>query len=289
MAVVGPNGVGKTTLLRILNGQILPSAGNFILGTGVKVGYYDQHQSNLNPDLTPVDEIWQDHAHTMDLTKVRNALAAFLFRGDDVEKKISELSGGEKARITLLKLMLGKGNLLLLDEPTNHLDIDSRQVLEEALCDFPGTMILVSHDRYFINRIATKILEFTEDGFQQYDGNWDDYLYHQSIMAEEQENLASGMTKTALAKERRKSREAKEKIKELRRLYEEAEDNVICIEKEMDKVEKKLARPDMLSSLEIIELTQQYASLDRVLALRIEEWELASACLTEGELNPDDE
>ena len=189
VALIGPNGVGKTTLLRILAGQLPPSGGTFLLGAGVSVGYYDQQQADLAPQKTVMDEVWDAYPR-MEPQQVRDALAAFLFRGDDIYRKISECSGGEKGRIALLKLMLNKGNLLLLDEPTNHLDMDSRQVLEEALEDFPGTVIIVSHDRYFINQTANRILEMNPDGFVQYPGNWESYLYHQSVAKSKVQDLS---------------------------------------------------------------------------------------------------
>ncbi len=172
--LLGPNGCGKTTLLKILNGQLEPDDGFIRLGAKVTVGYYDQVQANLDQTKTAVEEL-SDAYPKMDGTALRSALAAFLFRGDDVFKPISALSGGEKARLLLLKLMLARHNLLLLDEPTNHLDITSREALEQALDGYTGTVLIVSHDRYFINRMADRILRLTHDGCTSYVGNYDAY------------------------------------------------------------------------------------------------------------------
>lgn len=172
--LLGPNGCGKTTLLKILNGQLEPDDGFIRLGAKVTVGYYDQVQANLDQTKTAIEELSDDYP-TMNATELRNALAAFLFRGDDVFKPISQLSGGEKARLLLLKLMLARHNLLLLDEPTNHLDITSREALEQALDGYTGTVLIVSHDRYFINRMADRILRLTQDGCTSYAGNYDAY------------------------------------------------------------------------------------------------------------------
>lgn len=172
--LLGPNGCGKTTLLKILNGQLDPKDGFMRLGAKVTVGYYDQVQANLDQTKTAIEEL-SDAYPKMDQTALRSAMAAFLFRGDDVFKPISQLSGGEKARLLLLKLMLARHNLLLLDEPTNHLDITSREALEQALDGYTGTVLIVSHDRYFINRMADRILRLTHDGCTAYAGNYDAY------------------------------------------------------------------------------------------------------------------
>ena len=175
VAVIGPNGVGKTTLLRIIMHEIPADTGEVIYGANVDIGYYDQHQAGLTMTKTVMDELW-DAFPRMEPDEVRSVLALFLFTGDDVFQKIETLSGGERGRVALTKLMLRRDNLLLLDEPTNHLDMDSREVLEGALDDFTGTLLTVSHDRYFINRVATRVVEMTADGVREYLGNYDDYL-----------------------------------------------------------------------------------------------------------------
>ena len=172
--LLGANGCGKTTLLRILRSEETADGGSFRFGANVKVGYFDQSLTGLHDEKTALDEIWNRH-RGMTQTEVRSALALFLFCGEDVYKKVSELSGGEKARLALLELMLSGANVLLLDEPTNHLDVGSREALETALLSFGGTMLVVSHDRYFINKLCTRVLHLKPDGVREYLGNYDDY------------------------------------------------------------------------------------------------------------------
>ncbi len=178
VALIGDNGIGKSTVLKILNGLIPPDHGLVRFGSNVHVGYYDQEQQVLDMNKTIIDDI-SDTWPSLTLTRIRNVLAAFLFTGDDVFKNISDLSGGEKARVCLAKLMLSSANLLILDEPTNHLDISSREILENALKAYDGTILFVSHDRYFINRIAGRILELTPEGLFEYRGNYDYYIEKQ--------------------------------------------------------------------------------------------------------------
>src|SRR5690606_22297045 len=162
MALVGPNGVGKSTLLKTIMKELKPLAGEIHYGTGIQFGYYDQEQANLKSNKLVLNELWDDYP-LINEKDIRGILGRFLFTGDDVLKPVSTLSGGEKARVALAKLMMQKANVLLLDEPTNHLDLDSKEVLENALLDYPGTLLFVSHDRYFMNRIATKVIELTKD------------------------------------------------------------------------------------------------------------------------------
>ena len=175
MAIIGSNGTGKSTLLKIIMDMLPADTGEIRPGARVCVGYYDQEQQVLHPEKTIFDEI-QDEYPEMDNTKVRSVLAAFLFTGDDVFKRISDLSGGERGRVSLAKLMLSEANFLILDEPTNHLDITSKEILEDALTHYTGTVLYVSHDRYFINKTATRILELTGQTFINYLGNYDYYL-----------------------------------------------------------------------------------------------------------------
>lgn len=216
--LLGSNGCGKTTLLRTVMGLEYPDSGSVRFGAHVHPGYYEQHMSSLNGENTVISEIWDAYPR-LNNTQIRGALAAFLFRGDEVDKRIDMLSGGEKARVQLLKLMLSGDNLLLLDEPTNHLDISSREALEQALEDHEGTMLIVSHDRYLINRLADRILAFSEHGLKEYIGGYDDYVEALSVFEEESEkdevkendykakkkkqsalNLASGEVKRAEGK-----------------------------------------------------------------------------------------
>ncbi len=196
--LIGPNGCGKTTLLRLLLGQLAPSEGVVRLGTGVELGYYEQSQQSLHDGKTVMDEIWDEHPQ-MTQTQVRNALAVFLFAGEDVFKGVGTLSGGERARVLLLKLMLSKANLLLLDEPTNHLDITSREALEEALSGYDGTLLVVSHDRYLINKLADKVVLLTPQGTRTYLGNYDSYLE-----AREKEQATGADVRLPLDQARRK-------------------------------------------------------------------------------------
>lgn len=192
LAIIGPNGTGKTTLLKIINGTEEADSGEIEYGTRVEIAYYDQEHHVLDPDNTVFDEISDAYPY-MNNTEIRNLLASFLFTGDDVFKLIKDLSGGEKGRLSLAKLMLSKANLLLLDEPTNHLDITSKEILEEAVKNYEGTVIYVSHDRYFINRTATRILELDHKHFVNYQGNYDYYLEKQADASFDKEKAVSGI------------------------------------------------------------------------------------------------
>lgn len=190
IALLGPNGIGKTTLFHLILKDLIPDSGHIHLGVKVTIGYYDQEHSSLNINNTIFDEI-SNAFPKMNNTQIRNICAAFLFKGEDVFKTIDILSGGEKGRIVLMKLLLNKANFLILDEPTNHLDIQSKEVLEDALLDFDGTILFISHDRYFINKIATKILDMSEHGVDEYNGNYSYYLEHLKIKSEQKETAVS--------------------------------------------------------------------------------------------------
>ncbi|MBR4257226.1 MAG: ABC-F family ATP-binding cassette domain-containing protein, partial [Clostridia bacterium] len=173
--IVGKNGSGKSTLMKILRGKIRQTAGSYEFGYNVSIGYYDQENQELNDENTVLDEVWDEYGKRTQ-TEIRSALALFLFKGDDVNKKVGVLSGGEKARLTMVKLILRSNNVLMLDEPTNHLDIKSREALEDALSDYKGTIIAVSHDRYFINKLCTRVLDISANPFADYHGTYADYL-----------------------------------------------------------------------------------------------------------------
>lgn len=241
VALIGDNGVGKSTLFKCLIGEEKPDSGAIRLGAGVDIGYYDQHQAHLHDDKTVLDEVWDDFRR-LDQTEVRGALGLFLFTGDEVLMPVGTLSGGEKGRVALTKLMLRKDNLLLLDEPTNHLDMDSREVLEDALADFPGTILAISHDRYFINRFATKVCVLENGGIREYLGNYDDY-FEKVNRAQEPDGDTAGMTRTQLDKEKRRSREEERRIKERRAALQKAEADVARAEEEAAALETRLADP----------------------------------------------
>ena len=242
VALIGDNGVGKSTLFKCLIGEQKPDNGTIRLGAGVDIGYYDQHQAGLHDSKTVLDEVWDDFRR-LDQTEVRGALGLFLFTGDEVLMPISTLSGGEKGRVALTKLMLRKDNLLLLDEPTNHLDMDSREVLEDALADFPGTILAISHDRYFINRFANKVCVLETDGLKEYLGNYDDY-FEKINRAQAPDGDRPQMTRTAQEKEKRRSREEEKRIKERKLALKAAEDAVAKAEEEAAELEARLADPD---------------------------------------------
>ena len=282
VAIIGPNGVGKSTLLNIIARKLKADAGEVEFGANVDLGYYEQHQTGLDPEKDVLNELW-DAFPRLDLDRVRSVLALFLFTGDDVYKKISMLSGGEKGRVSLCKLMLKRDNLLLLDEPTNHLDMDSREVLEGALEDFDGTILTVSHDRYFINRVADRIIEMRPDGVKEYLGNYDDYL--EKKRREEaglEDAAASGMTKTQLDKQRRKERLLREGKKALEKQLEAAEARIADAEKEIQDLETRMADPELYQRPdEARETARRHAELQAGMDALYEEWEALSEAVSE--------
>ena len=276
IALIGDNGTGKTTLLRCLTGEEKPDHGSIRWGTGVDIGYYDQHQAGLHGDKTVLDEVW-DRFPRMEQYEVRGALGLFLFTGDDVFAPVNTLSGGEKGRVALTELMLRKDNVLLLDEPTNHLDMDSREVLEDALEDFPGTILAVSHDRYFINRFADKVFVLEEGGIREYLGNYDSYFAKISRDAEPDGDTA-GMTRTAQDKEKKRSREEQQRLKERKERLKQAEEAVAKAEKEAAALEQELADPDTYRDPDTAaEKTRKYHLLQEEINRLYAEWEALEA------------
>lgn len=253
VAVIGPNGVGKSTLFKILMNQLTPDKGSVKYGTNIDVGYYDQHQQNLNPSNTVLDEVWNSFP-AMEQSKVRGALGLFLFSGDDVFDTIQSLSGGERGRVALTKLMLKKDNLLLLDEPTNHLDMDSREVLEDALQDFPGTILAISHDRYFINRFASRVMVMNADGVTEYIGNFDDYIEKRDRPRPPVPSAGPEATRTAIARERKRDRQQSARIRELRAQVKEAEEAIEDNERRLAELEAQLADPATYADAEAARL-----------------------------------
>jgi len=260
IALIGDNGTGKSTLLKCLTGEEKPDAGVIRWGTGVDLGYYDQHQAGLREDKTVLDEVW-DRFPRMEQYEVRGALGLFLFTGDDVFAPVHTLSGGEKGRVALTELMLRKDNVLLLDEPTNHLDMDSREVLENALSEFPGTIVAVSHDRYFINRFAEKVWALDGQEIKEYLGNYDSYFRKVSLDLEP-DGDGPQQTRTALEKEKRKSREEERRAKELRDRLKEAEKAIDRAESEAAEMEGRLADPEIWKDPEkAADATRRYNAL----------------------------
>ncbi len=274
--VLGTNGCGKTTLLRILTRQQSADEGSFTFGANVKIGYFDQSLESLRSGKTVIDEIWDEHRAFTETT-VRKYLALFLFRGDDVFKNVDTLSGGEKAKLCLLKLMLSGANVLLLDEPTNHLDIPSREVLEAALQDFEGTIIAVSHDRYFINKLSTKIYRMSVDGFEMFDGDYNDYA--QFALAQVKEKPKKAEVKVNLYK-LRKERESE--INRLRGKIGRTEAEIDRLDSEISELNSLLSTPEVSADYEkVIELTAQINELTENQLSLMDEWEQMNARFTE--------
>lgn len=266
--MLGTNGCGKTTLLRILTRQQSADAGNFAFGANVKTGYFDQSLETLHDEKTVIDEIWDEHRTFTEKT-VRSYLALFLFRGDDVFKNVGTLSGGEKAKLCLLKLMLSGSNVLLLDEPTNHLDIPSREVLEAALSDFDGTIICISHDRYFINKLSTRIYRMTPDGFDKFDGDYNDYA--DAVLSQAKEKPKKAEVKVNLYKLRKERDSEMNKLKgRIKRLEEEID----RLDEEISDLNEILSSPETAANYEkIIEYTNKLDEATENQLVLMDEWE----------------
>lgn len=274
--LLGDNGCGKTTLLKILMGDLSRDDGTFKFGASLMTGYFDQVQAKLDLSKSVLDEVWTAYPF-MTETKVRNALAAFLFKGEEVYRKLEVCSGGERARVALLKLMLGGYNFLLLDEPTNHLDAFSREELENTLLNYSGTMLIVSHDRYFINKLATRIVELTPNGCNNFLGNYDDYNEHRFIAKEEKQvNEKPKVNDYKLKKERQSN------LRKLNTLLKKLEGEIEDTEREIGEFEQKLTDA---SYEELMEYTSKIDSLSTHRDKLYEKWEEASLELAELEEN----
>ncbi len=287
VCIVGANGIGKTTLLRILTEEIAADTGRIKIGHNVQIGYYDQGQQRLNGSNTVIEEL-QDAYRLYSETELRNILGRFLFRGESVFLKVGDLSGGEKARLALLKLMLSGANLLLLDEPTNHLDIESKEVFEEALLEFPGTSIIVSHDRYFLNRIPTRIAELTSEGIRNYLGKYDYYEEKRQQtesgkkylrqMAEETKS-ASGKKEDdygeglSAAERRRLQKEREAEERRLRRRKEALEEEIGSLERDIKNLEEQVSlQENMTDHVKLAEISGALEKKRKTLEEKYENW-----------------
>ena len=261
VAIVGPNGIGKSTFIKSIVDQIPFIKGEKRFGANVEVGYYDQTQSKLTPSNTVLDELWNDFKLTPEV-EIRNRLGAFLFSGDDVKKSVGMLSGGEKARLLLAKLSMENNNFLILDEPTNHLDIDSKEVLENALIDFDGTLLFVSHDRYFINRVATHVLELSENGSTLYLGDYDYYVEKKAEVEMTQAEEASTSNQVKEASPVNDYQAQKESQKEVRKLMRQIEN----LEAEIEELESQsqAISEQMLETNDADKLMELQAELDKI-------------------------
>ena len=261
VAIVGPNGIGKSTFIKSIVDQIPFIKGEKRFGANVEVGYYDQTQSKLTPSNTVLDELWNDFKLTPEV-EIRNRLGAFLFSGDDVKKSVGMLSGGEKARLLLAKLSMENNNFLILDEPTNHLDIDSKEVLENALIDFDGTLLFVSHDRYFINRVATHVLELSEKGSTLYLGDYDYYVEKKAEVEMTQAEEASTINQTKEPCPVNDYQAQKESQKEVRKLMRQIE----SLEAEIEELESQsqAISEQMLETNDASKLMELQAELDKI-------------------------
>jgi len=273
VAIVGPNGIGKSTLIKSIVGQIPFIKGEARFGANVEVGYYDQTQSKLTPHNSVLDELWNDFKLTPEV-EIRNRLGAFLFSGDDVKKTVGMLSGGERARLLLAKLSMENNNFLILDEPTNHLDIDSKEVLENALIDFDGTLLFVSHDRYFINRVATQVLELSEEGSTLYLGDYDYYLEKkaelEALAAAQAEAEPASSTEEVTSNDYHVQKQNQKELRKITRRIEQ-------LEAEMEELDQKIQdiTETMHSTNDAADLVQLQSDLDQLTVQQeavMEEW-----------------
>lgn len=277
VALIGNNGTGKTTILKILNGLLDADCGSFSLGTKVKIGYYDQEHHVLHMEKTLFDEI-SDTYPNLDNTKIRNTLAAFLFTGDDVFKRIRDLSGGERGRVSLAKLMLSEANFLILDEPTNHLDIVSKEILEEALNRYTGTVLYVSHDRYFINTTATRILDLTEKQLVNYIGNYDYYLEKHEELTPSALPDASSITSTETASvgklDWKQQKEEQARIRKRENDLKKTEAEIFELETRDQEIDELLTKEEIYTSTaECLKLHQEKEAIAKRLEVLYEMWE----------------
>ncbi len=274
VAIIGDNGTGKTTLLKIINELLPPDKGYIKLGTNVEIGYYDQEQQVLHMDKTLFEEISDTYPYLTN-TEIRNTLAAFLFTGEDVFKKISALSGGERGRVSLAKLMLSEANFLILDEPTNHLDITSKEILETALNAYEGTILYVSHDRYFINKTASRILELTHHKFINYIGNYDYYLEKKDILTPASDTSAKPSAKEPSEQklEWKKQKENQANARKKENDLKKCEERIELLEQKSTALEEEMVKPENATNVEKLQkLVQDKEQVDAELEELYEKW-----------------
>ncbi|MDO5156847.1 MAG: ATP-binding cassette domain-containing protein [Eubacteriales bacterium] len=277
VALIGNNGTGKTTILKIIN-QLLPKdSGRITLGSQVHIGYYDQEHQVLHAEKTIFDEL-HDTYPEMTNTKIRNVLAAFLFTGDDVFKEIKDLSGGERGRVSLAKLMLSNANFLILDEPTNHLDITSKEILENALKNYTGTLLYVSHDRYFINQTATRILDLSSTGITSYIGNYDYYIEQQLVStAKQEEKQTIVKDETEAKKDWKQAKEEQAKLRKQQNDLKKIEQRIEELEEQIDLLNQEMAKPEHATNVaKLTEITNNLAKANEELESLYEQWESLS-------------
>lgn len=277
VAILGNNGTGKTTILKIINGLLPADSGEITIGSRVAIGYYDQEHQVLDMDKTLFDEL-SDAYPEMDNTQIRNVLAAFLFTGDDVYKRIKDLSGGERGRVSLAKLMLSEANLLILDEPTNHLDIASKEILENAISHYRGTVLYVSHDRYFVNKTATRILDLTGKTLLNYIGNYDYYLEKKEDM--EHAHLAAAETaevKTETSESKldwQQQKDEKARLRKLENDIKKCENRIHELETRDSEIDELLSKEEVYTNVaKLMELNKEKKEIEEELELKMEEWE----------------
>ncbi|TCM89782.1 ATP-binding cassette subfamily F protein 3 [Paenibacillus sp. BK033] len=282
VALIGPNGIGKSTLLKVLVGQRQPQTGTVRWGSNVKLGYYDQEQTGLTPSNTVLEEVWGTYPH-MEEARVRTVLGNFLFSGEDVLKRISSLSGGEKARVSLAKLMLEQANVLILDEPTNHLDLFSKEVLESALLDYEGTLLFISHDRYFLNKMAERIVELTPTGTEHFLGNYDDMIEKKAEQEEarleaaaklaSKSNQPAAEAPTSYEMDKQAKREERSRLRKL----EQLEQDIASLEEQIAEFEVQLTDPAIFNDYMAIQEIQAKTEEKRTaLNAAYEQWEQLS-------------
>ncbi|MCW3793575.1 ABC-F family ATP-binding cassette domain-containing protein [Paenibacillus sp. LS1] len=289
VALIGPNGIGKSTMLKCLTGSLRPVTGEIQWGTKVQIGYYDQEQTGLNPSNTVLEELWSAYPG-MEEARIRTVLGNFLFSGDDVLKKISSLSGGEKARVSLSKLMLKEANMLILDEPTNHLDLFAKEVLEAALMDYEGTLLFISHDRYFLNKMAERIVELHPGGTEHYLGNYDDYVEKKQELEDiareaaearqassknsSKSDLSTSTTEKSGAASFEAEKQAKREERNRQRKQEALEQQIAELETKITELEAQMALPEIYQDyMKLQELQQQSEEHKTQLTKAYEEWE----------------